>query len=72
MAPVFALLFESWYCKATRPGNQPSFSVTAMLSVSRVIVEGMVIDTFALSGQQTTQGMSKADIEKLVSYILSF
>jgi hypothetical protein len=58
---IFALLFE--YCKATRPGNQPSFSVTAMWSVSSVAVEGMVIGAFAPSGQQTTPSMSKANIE---------
>jgi hypothetical protein len=43
-----------------------------MRSVFSVAVEGMVIGAFAPSGRQTMPDMSKADIERLVSYILSF
>lgn len=72
MAPIFALSFDKWYCNTTRPGNLPSFSATVMRSLSSVVVEGMVIGAFAPSGRQTTPGMSKANTERIVSYILSF
>ena len=68
MEPIFALSLDSRYCKTTRPGNRPSFSATAMQSVSSDIVDGTVIGAFVPSGRQTTADISKADMG-MVSYI---